>query len=212
MEKLLLALELLGIAAFSVSGALAAMEKHLDVFGVLVCSVATALGGGIIRDVLVGNLPPVMFKEYSYLITAAAVSVVTFTVARILKKKFSDNMSAIDRVNNVVDAMGLGLFTVMGVNTGVKFGYADNAFFVVFLGLVTGIGGGVLRDSMLSVVPLIFSKRVYAVASLLGAIAYYVMYVVLALPIILCVVITVLLIFTLRILASVFRWDLPKAF
>lgn len=212
MEKLLLALELMGIAAFSVSGALAAMEKHLDVFGVLVCSVTTALGGGIIRDVLVGNLPPVMFKEYSYLITAAAVSVVTFTVARILKKKFSDNMSAIDRVNNVVDAMGLGLFTVMGVNTGVKFGYADNAFFVVFLGLVTGIGGGVLRDSMLSVVPLIFSKRVYAVASLLGAIAYYVMYVVLALPIILCVVITVLLIFTLRILASVFRWDLPKAF
>ena len=83
---------------------------------------------------------------------------------------------------------------------------------MVFLGLVTGIGGGVLRDSMLSVVPLIFSKRVYAVASLLGAIAYYVMYVVLALPIILCVVITVLLIFTLRILASVFRWDLPKAF
>ena len=212
MDKLLLALELMGIAAFSVSGALAAMEKHLDVFGVLVCSVATALGGGIIRDVLVGNLPPVMFKEYSYLITAAAVSVVTFIVARILKKKFSDNMSAIDRVNNVVDAMGLGLFTVMGVNTGVRFGYADNAFFVVFLGLITGIGGGVLRDSMLSVVPLIFSKRVYAVASLVGAVAYYVMYVVLSLPIILCIVVTVLLIFTLRILASVFRWDLPKAF
>ena len=208
----MLALELMGIAAFSVSGALAAIEKHLDVFGVLVCSVTTALGGGIIRDVMCGNLPPVMFKEYSYLITAAIVSAVTFITARVLKKKFSDSMASIDRINNVVDAMGLGLFTVMGINTGITVGYADNAFFVVFLGLITGVGGGVLRDAMLSVVPLIFSKRVYAVASLVGGVAYYVMFVVLSLPQLLCVVIAVLLIFTLRILASVFRWDLPKAF
>ncbi len=208
----MLALELMGIAAFSVSGALAAIEKHLDIFGVLVCSVTTALGGGIIRDVMCGNLPPVMFKEYAYLITAAAVSAVTFITARVLKKKFSDSMASIDRINNIVDAMGLGLFTVMGINTGVNVGYADNAFFVVFLGLITGVGGGVLRDAMLSVVPLIFSKRVYAVASLVGGVAYYVMFVVLSLPQLLCVVIAVLLIFTLRILASVFRWDLPKAF
>lgn len=208
----MLALELIGIAAFSVSGALAAIEKHLDIFGVLVCSVTTALGGGIIRDVMCGNLPPVMFKEYAYLITAAAVSAVTFITARVLKKKFSDSMASIDRINNIVDAMGLGLFTVMGINTGVNVGYADNAFFVVFLGLITGVGGGVLRDAMLSVVPLIFSKRVYAVASLVGGVAYYVMFVVLSLPQLLCVVIAVLLIFTLRILASVFRWDLPKAF
>ena len=208
----MLALELMGIAAFSVSGALAAIEKHLDIFGVLVCSVTTALGGGIIRDVMCGNLPPVMFKEYAYLITAAAVSAVTFITARVLKKKFSDSMASIDRINNIVDAMGLGLFTVMGINTGVNVGYADNAFFVVFLGLITGVGGGVLRDAMLSVVPLLFSKRVYAVASLVGGVAYYVMFVVLSLPQLLCVVIAVLLIFTLRILASVFRWDLPKAF
>ena len=208
----MLALELIGIAAFSVSGALAAIEKHLDIFGVLVCSVTTALGGGIIRDVMCGNLPPVMFKEYAYLITAAIVSAVTFITARVLKKKFSDSMASIDRINNIVDAMGLGLFTVMGINTGVNVGYADNAFFVVFLGLITGAGGGVLRDAMLSVVPLIFSKRVYAVASLVGGVAYYVMFVVLSLPQLLCVVIAVLLIFTLRILASVFRWDLPKAF
>lgn len=208
----MLALELIGIAAFSVSGALAAIEKHLDIFGVLVCSVTTALGGGIIRDVMCGNLPPVMFKEYAYLITAAIVSAVTFITARVLKKKFSDSMASIDRINNIVDAMGLGLFTVMGINTGVNVGYADNAFFVVFLGLITGVGGGVLRDAMLSVVPLIFSKRVYAVASLVGGVAYYVMFVVLSLPQLLCVVIAVLLIFTLRILASVFRWDLPKAF
>ena len=208
----MLALELIGIAAFSVSGALAAIEKHLDIFGVLVCSVTTALGGGIIRDVMCGNLPPVMFKEYAYLITAAIVSAVTFITARVLKKKFSDSMASIDRINNIVDAMGLGLFTVMGINTGVNVGYADNAFFVVFLGLITGVGGGVLRDAMLSVVPLIFSKRVYAVASLVGGVAYYVMFVVLSRPQLLCVVIAVLLIFTLRILASVFRWDLPKAF
>lgn len=212
MENVLLALELVGIAAFSVSGALAAMEKHLDIFGVLVCSVTTALGGGIIRDVLIGNLPPVMFQEYAYLITAVAVSLATFVVARILKTKFSQNMPLIDRVNNVVDAMGLGLFTVMGINTGIRFGFGDNAFFVVFLGLITGVGGGVLRDAMLSVVPLIFSKRVYAVASLFGGVTYYVICYVLGLPILLSIVIAVLVIFTLRILASVFRWDLPKAF
>ena len=211
MDTLFFVLELIGTAAFSVAGALAAIGKRLDIFGVLVCSATTALGGGILRDVLLANLPPAMFRDYSYLITAAAVSLVTFLVARILKTRFSDSVPVIESVNNVADAIGLGIFTVVGINTAVKAGYADNAFFVIFLGTVTGVGGGMLRDVTINEIPMIFAKRIYAVASLVGGLVYYLMFVTFSLPSMLCVPVALVTVFLLRILASVFRWDLPKA-
>ena len=212
MDTLFFILELIGTAAFSVAGALAAIRKRLDVFGVLVCSATTALGGGILRDVLLANLPPAMFRDYSYLITAAAVSLVTFLVAWLFKTRFSRRVPAIESVNNIADAVGLGIFTVVGINTALRAGYADNAFFVIFLGTVTGVGGGMLRDVTINEIPMIFTKRIYAVASLLGGLAYYLLSVTFALPSLLSVGAAILIVFLLRILASVFRWDLPKAY
>lgn len=212
MENVFFILELIGITAFSISGAIAAMNKHLDIFGVLVCSVTTAMGGGILRDLFIDNLPPVMFQEYAYLITAAAVSAVTFIAARVRKNSFTDSVPMIDKVTNVVDAVGLGLFTIVGIDTAIRFGFEENAFFVIFLGAVTGCGGSIIRDIMLREIPLIFTKRIYAVASLAGGIVYYLLMVTLSLNAILAVIITLIFIFMLRILASVFRWDLPKAF
>ena len=212
MDTLFFILELIGTAAFSVAGALAAIRKRLDLFGVLVSSATTALGGGILRDVLLANLPPAMFRDYSYLITAAAVSLGTFLVAWLFKTRFSRRVPAIESVNNIADAVGLGIFTVVGINTALRAGYADNAFFVIFLGTVTGVGGGMLRDVTINEIPMIFTKRIYAVASLLGGLAYYLLSVTFALPSLPSVGAAILIVFLLRILASVFRWDLPKAY
>ena len=152
-----------------------------------------------------------MFKNYIYLIFAVATSVLTFTIARILKSKFSENLVIIDKVNNIFDALGLGVFTDVGMNVAINSGYAENAFFVIFLGMTTGCGGGILRDVIVSEVPFVLRKRIYAVASIAGGIPYYLLHITLSVNEIISTIAGIVLIFTLRLLASVFKWDLPKA-
>lgn len=212
MEQTFFVLEIIGTCAFAYSGAAAAMKKHLDIFGVLFCSMLTALGGGVLRDVLLGNLPPVIFSDYSYLCFAAGSSVAAFIAAKIMKEQYEKNIVAIDRINNIFDAVGLGVFTIAGINTAFSAGFGDNAFFSVFLGMTTGCCGGILRDISIREVPLVFSKRVYAAASVLGGCLYYFLYRNIGANEIIAAVCSVAAIFILRILASVFRWDLPKAY
>lgn len=211
MDTMLLVLELIGTCAFAVSGAVLGITKRFDIFGVIFSGILTALGGGTIRDLLLGNLPPAMFRNYIYLIFAVATCVLTFIVASILKNKFSENIVVIDKVNNIFDAIGLGVFTVVGMDVAINSGFGDNFFFVVFLGMTTGCGGGILRDVIVDEVPFVLKKRVYAVASIAGGIVYYVMYIMLEQGVVLSAVAGIALIFALRILASVFKWDLPKA-
>lgn len=211
METMILVLEIIGTCAFAVSGAVIGIKKRFDIFGVLLVGIITALGGGTIRDILLGNLPPAMFKNYIYLIFAVAICVLTFVIASILKNKFSENIIVIDKVNNIFDAVGLGVFTIVGINIAINSGFSANAFFVIFLGMTTGCGGGILRDVIISEVPFVLNKRVYAVASLAGGLLYYLLYVTFSLGDVIPVIAGILLIFALRILASVFRWDLPKA-
>ena len=211
MDTMLLVLELIGTCAFAISGAVLGITKRFDIFGVIFSGIITALGGGTVRDLLLGNLPPAMFRNYIYLIFAVATCLLTFIVASILKNKFSENIVIIDRVNNVFDAIGLGVFTIVGMNVAINSGFADNFFFVVFLGMTTGCGGGIVRDAIVGEVPFVLRKRVYAVASIAGGIAYYVMYIMLDQGVVISAVVGITLIFALRILASVFKWDLPKA-
>lgn len=212
MDGIFFALEIVGTVAFAVSGAMAAMHKHLDIFGVLFCGIVTALGGGVIRDTLLGNLPPAMFRSYSYLIAAVITGIVTFIIASILNSRFETKAAAIDRVNNIFDAIGLGVFTVAGINLAANSGYGENAFFAIFLGMTTGCGGGILRDICIREIPFVFSKRVYAVASLFGGCIYYLMHIYFDLNGVLSVMCGIGAVFILRLLASVFRWDLPKAY
>ncbi len=211
MDTMLLVLELIGTCAFAISGAVLGITKRFDIFGVMFSGILTALGGGIIRDLLLGNLPPAMFRNYIYLIFAVVTCVLTFVVASILKNKFSENIVVIDKVNNIFDAIGLGVFTIVGMNVAINSGFSDNFFFVVFLGMTTGCGGGILRDAIVSEVPFVLRKRVYAVASIAGGIAYYVIYIMLEQGVVFSAVVGITLIFALRILASVFKWDLPRA-
>ena len=211
MDTVLLALELIGTIAFAISGAVLGITKRFDIFGVIIAGVLTALGGGTIRDLLLGNLPPAMFRNYIYLIFAVVTCLLTFIVASILKNKFSENIKVIDRVNNIFDAIGLGVFTIVGMNVAINNGFHDNFFFVVFLGMTTGCGGGILRDAIIGEVPFVLSKRIYAVASIAGGVVYYLMYITFSQNIVLSAVVAITLIFALRMLASVFRWNLPKA-
>lgn len=211
MDTMLLVLELIGTCAFAISGAVLGITKRFDIFGVIFSGIITALGGGTIRDLLLGNLPPAMFRNYIYLIFAVATCLLTFIIASILKNKFSENIVVIDKVNNIFDAIGLGVFTIVGMNVAINSGFADNFFFVVFLGMTTGCGGGILRDAIVGEVPFVLRKRVYAVASIAGGIAYYVMYIMFDQGVVISAVVGITFIFALRILASVFKWDLPKA-
>ncbi|MBR5329768.1 MAG: trimeric intracellular cation channel family protein [Firmicutes bacterium] len=212
MEQFILVLELIGTCAFAISGAVVSIKKHLDIFGVVFCGLITALGGGVIRDILLSNLPPAMFCNYIYAFFAVGTTILTFLFALIAKNSFESKAIYIDRVNNIFDAIGLGVFTIVGINTALSMGFTDNPFFVIFLGMTTGCGGGILRDVLVREVPFILSEKIYAIASILGGILYYQMVAVWQVDVFLSVICGIAFIVVLRITSSVFRWDLPKAY
>lgn len=159
MPSLLLTLDLAGVAVFALSGALAAVHRKLDAFGVAVVGVATALGGGILRDVLLGATPPASLRDWRYLAVPVAASALAFW--------FHPQVARGWRVVLVLDAAGLALFTVTGTTTALDHGLGVAAS--CLLGMLTGIGGGVLRDLLLNEIPVVLRRDVYALVALLGA-------------------------------------------
>lgn len=206
MEDVMFVLELIGAAAFAVSGAMAAIEKKADIFGVLFLAVTTALGGGVIRDVLIGRIPPVMFVSYWYLLISVVAALAVFIDAYLRSEKYKLHLDKLDAVNNVFDAIGLAVFTVSGMNAAMP--VSDNVILVLFVGMCTGVGGGMLRDVMTNTMPKVLRKRVYAVASLIGGGLYYVMHV-LDINQLLSVGCGMLVIFALRLFATIYKWNLP---
>ena len=207
MEDVMFVLELIGAAAFVVSGAMVAIEKKADIFGVLFLAVTTALGGGVIRDVLIGRIPPVMFVSYWYLLISVVAALAVFIDAYLRSEKYKLHLDKLDAVNNVFDAIGLAVFTVSGMNAAMP--VSDNVILVLFVGMCTGVGGGMLRDVMTNTMPKVLRKRVYAVASLIGGGLYYVMHV-LDINQLLSVGCGMLVIFALRLFATIYKWNLPS--
>ena len=207
MEDVMFVLELIGAAAFAVSGAMVAIEKKADIFGVLFLAVTTALGGGVIRDVLIGRIPPVMFVSYWYLLISVVAALAVFIDAYLRSEKYKLHLDKLDAVNNVFDAIGLAVFTVSGMNAAMP--VSDNVLLVLFVGMCTGVGGGMLRDVMTNTMPKVLRKRVYAVASLIGGGLYYVMHV-LDINQLLSVGCGMLVIFALRLFATIYKWNLPS--
>lgn len=198
--------ELVGTAAFSISGAMLAIERKLDLFGVVFLGTATAIGGGILRDLLLGQVPPHAFLNYIYLLVAVVTAAVVFVVALIKRRAGQPIQFINSSLLNILDAAGLGIFSVIGVQNTVNAGFGDNMFFCVFLGMTTGIGGGMLRDVLSHTTPAVLRKHVYALASLAGAAAYYVLQ---SYAPTMSVLIGTLLVVVLRVLASHYRWTLP---
>lgn len=206
MEEVTFVLELIGVAAFSVSGAMLALEKKADIFGVIFLAITTALGGGVIRDLLIGQIPPKMFVSYYYLLIAVLAALAVFVDAYVRRESYKKNKEKLDAVNNVFDAIGLAVFTITGMNAAMQVG--GNALLTLSVGVCTGVGGGMLRDVMVNTMPKVLRKRVYAVASLLGGGLYYVM-LKLGAPQLVSVVLGMLLIFALRLCATIYKWNLP---
>lgn len=208
-ESVLIVLELIGTIAFAVSGALVAINAKFDIFGVLVIGCITAIGGGITRDLLIGVTPPVIFSR-AYIIAVAALTALTvFIVAYFYRNRFHAIREKIETINNIFDALGLAVFTVTGMEIAFANGLSDNVFLSVTLGVLTGVGGGVLRDILTETPPYIFKKHVYALASISGAAVYYLLRRFVDIQILPSVV-AMLFIFTLRLLATKYRWKLPK--
>jgi len=158
-------MENLGTASFAISGALAALNKRLDVFGVLVLTFATAVGGGTVRDIMIGNTPVAWMKDQQ----AISVVFVSYLVALL----FHRYLLHLPRVLAIFDAVGLGFATVVGLQRGIEAGLMPSV--CVALGMVTGCFGGVLRDVLLNEIPLVFRKDIYASACLLGGVLYFVL-------------------------------------
>lgn len=196
--EFVLILEVIGTVAFAISGALTAVRKKLDIFGVVMLGFTTALGGGIIRDVLLGIIPPMAFKNPFYALLAVAVAATMFFP---VVRKYA--MKA-EKYLLIMDTIGLAVFTVIGVRAGMIY---DSVFLAVFVGMLTGVGGGVLRDLFVNEKPYIFVKHFYACASICGALVAALCWPLGEIP---AMAIGAAIVFVLRILAARFHWSLPK--
>ena len=167
METFILILELAGTMAFAASGAMTALKKGMDLFGVCILGLTTAVGGGVIRDVILGNTPPATFLNPIYASVALVTSLVLF-LPRIRHLLMWDQR-LYDLSMLILDSLGLGIFTVVGIRIAWRSTAEPTLFLLVFVGVVTGVGGGVIRDVMAGDTPYIFVKHIYACASLAGA-------------------------------------------
>lgn len=192
-------LDYAGTGVFAVSGALAAMNKRFDPFGVLILGIVTAVGGGTLRDVLIGRTPVGWMQDinYTYIILGAVVIAIAFR----------GYLGYIRRTMFLFDAIGLGLFTIIGVEIGSEAGLP--ALICILLGTLSASFGGVIRDLLSNEVPLIFHKEVYASLSILGGTLFLVLQWT-HWPSDLIYVVTSFVVVLLRILAVRFGWEIPK--
>ena len=201
-------MEMIGTIAFAASGAMVAVDCAMDIFGVIVLGVTTAVGGGAIRDMILGIVPPAMFQDPIYTIVAMVTAGIVFMILYLKKELLQGhNRETYDRIMLVMDSVGLGIFTVVGVNTGIAHGYTDYTFLLVFLGTITGVGGGLLRDVMAGVPPYILVKHIYACASIVGAIVCVILY--RHYGAVVSMVGASVVVVLIRYLAAHYRWNLP---
>jgi uncharacterized membrane protein YeiH len=198
--SLLLVLDLVGTFVFAISGATAGVTRRLDLFGIVVLSFVTGNVGGITRDILIGSVPPAAISDWRYLAVSLLAGVITFCW-----------YSAVDRLRSpvlVFDAAGLALFAVSGAQKALAFGL--NPVMAALLGMLTGVGGGMMRDLLLAEIPTVLRADLYAIAGLAGA-AVVVIGNLLHLPPTATTIIGALLCFGLRLMAIHRGWHLPIA-
>ncbi|OQD42632.1 trimeric intracellular cation channel family protein [Croceivirga radicis] len=158
-------IDVLGTIAFAISGVLVAMDKKLDPFGVLIIGFVTAIGGGTLRDLLIGNTPVVWMRDANYMIiiiTSVFFGVLFFNKLKYLRKSLF-----------LFDTIGIGLYTIVGIEKGMEAGLIPAICIV--LGIITASFGGVIRDILCNEIPVIFRKEIYATACILGGVAYFVL-------------------------------------
>lgn len=202
-------LEIFGTIAFSISGAIEAMKKGMDLLGVLVLGLVTAIGGGVLRDIIIGSLPPTAFKNPDYALLSLLAAFTTFILCAIYSKRRSKLFGTLwNQALLISDAIGLGAFTILGIDCGKEQIANPSTALLLFVGVLTGVGGGVLRDVFAGNVPYIFRKHVYATAAIAGAVTHLYLS-----QTQLCnysSFFSLILVVILRILAAHFQWNLPR--
>ena len=198
-------LEMIGTIAFAFVGAQIAIDLNLDFLGIYISGLSTAVGGGMVRDIVLGNTPPALFRNSSYCLCAA----LTITVMILLYKGLKDSAfyQILLKCIVVADALGLGIFTVVGMDIAISAGFTDNVLLVVFCGVITAVGGGLLRDTMINRTPTVLSKEIYATSAILGGIGYY--YTLKYFPPAICIAMAVLVITGVRLFAVRKNLNLP---
>jgi uncharacterized membrane protein YeiH len=163
MEKLFYLSDLFGVAVFAITGALMAGRKSMDLFGVLVIAIITALGGGTLRDVILGNHPVSWIRDDTYILVASLSAVGTVLWVRLTRPINETGLL-------LADAFGLAVFTVYGTQVALQHDLQPGT--AVIMGVITAVGGGVLRDIICNEVPLIFQKEIYAIACIAGSLVF----------------------------------------
>lgn len=207
METFQFYFELIGAAAFAISGAALGIRKEMDLFGVAMLGMTTAVGGGMLRDTMLGLTPPTALRDPVQALVAIAVSILVFFVWRRRKAELHNRYA--ETVLLLADSLGLGIFSAHGAAIAIQAGYGANWFLVLFMGMLTGVGGGVLRDVCSAERPYIFTKHVYACASLAGAAVCLLLWPLGAGAAMMTGCGVTL---ALRICAAAFRWSLPAVF
>ncbi len=199
--ELLKIIDIAGIAVFSISGVFAAMEKKLDIFGVFIIAFITALGGGTLRDVLIGQLPVSWMYNLNY-----GLIVLLSTLAAMF---FSNIIGNYQKTLLTFDSLGLGLFTVVGIQKGILLDFHPAV--CIALGTITACFGGVIRDILLNNIPLIFQKEVYATACIIGGVVYFVL-MRLQMNEMITEMVSITFIVVFRLVAVRFNWQLPSIY
>jgi uncharacterized membrane protein YeiH len=198
---LIYAFDLFGTMAFAVTGAFKAIEHKSDIVGIIILSIITGVAGGTIRDIIIGKFPPNSISDPTYVGICVASGVTLFFLYPYLQKHWNLFLK--------FDAIGLGVFSI----TGATFAYhvfGLNFLAIVFAGILTAVGGGILRDVFVNEVPIVFVKELYATASFVGVVIFYGLLVA-QMPLYATSILGIIATTLLRLVAMKYNWNLPRA-
>ncbi len=206
-EMVIFIIEIIGTIAFSASGAMVAINRKMDVFGVCILGLTTAVGGGMIRDISLSLIPNSLLNPV-YIVISILTALIVFIVVYFINVEYMVKYKALyENIMMAMDSLGLGIFTAVGVAKGIDTGYAQCTLLLIFLGTITGVGGGLLRDVMAGVRPYILTQDIYACASIVGALAYIWSY--RTIGEIFATVCATVVVVIIRYLARHYKWNLP---
>lgn len=201
IQDVILVLDLFGTMAFAVTGAFKAIEHKSDIVGIIILATITGVAGGTIRDVILGHFPPHSISDPVYVIITTATGVVIFFLYPKMQKHWNLFLK--------FDALGLGVFTAIGSTFAYEL-FGMNFLAIVMAGMVTAVGGGILRDMFVNEIPLVFVKELYASASFLGVVVFYLL-LSFTLKIEVATIGSIIVTTILRLVAMKYNWNLPKA-
>lgn len=201
VQDIVFVLDMFGTMAFAVTGAFKAIEHKADIVGIIILATITGVAGGTIRDIALGHFPPHSISDPTYVIITTLTGVIIFFLYPKMQKHWNLFLK--------FDAIGLGVFTAIGATIAYQL-FGMNFLAIVMAGMVTAVGGGILRDMFVNEIPLVFVKELYASASFLGVVVFYVLLAFTSM-LELATICSILMTTVLRLVAMKYNWNLPKA-